>query len=248
MHDKVRILVLSTLLLFVYVALAQCTPLFLEKWESGVIDPAKWKSWGSPAPVLVTGYGIGSWAIDLNGDNYWGSGVVSYASFDMTVSGRFLRFMARPHAGGEPPIGYGQYIQIGLSCVQAGDWPDDGSAPWESGVPVYIQIANAYDPPVFNVRVGPEHTAIPYDPALIHGVWRCYSIGINPDGTVTFWLDSSPIYVSTATIDPCLAHACIATEGRSVATTNLLDHITIEDAGPSYAEPASWGSIKALWR
>lgn len=194
------------------------SPCFEENWESGT--PTLWKHWGHPRPVLVNdAEHNGGEAIDLNGDNGWGRGLVSYPGFDLNLLPTLSSYI-NPNSGGK---GGGQYIMIGWTETSAQSWPDDGSAP--SG-PIWFKIAPENRSWVF--CVGTESISQRYDPSMYENTWHRYEIILNPDKTVSFAVDRTIHWTSQnrAALANCTG-VHIFGEGRSVDTRILLDDITV---------------------
>ena len=176
------------------------TPSFYEGWESGIINPVKWKTFGSPLPILIEGGGHNSvYGFDANGDGAHSSGALTYQNFDLSQR-PVISFWVKGHSS-QPLV---QSVDIGWSETTADNYSGTGSQPGEI-CKIYIAPETQNEVIIYSIvdEFFQEDWNHDWDDEYMQ-----YKIKINNDNTVSFYRSESPqnldlilIWRSTVTLD-----------------------------------------------
>jgi len=197
-------------------------PLFFEDWESGAINTAIWKKIGSPKPKIVEpGAASSRYSLDTNGDGWYNSGLISYEEFlleGLSVSflGKFDRLA---------PASHWNVFNIRISNKSAENTSD-------GNIDVLAQLAINYCDASGKrgsviCLVGDEKFR--EGEYFVDSKWHCYGMSVNPDGTVSFYVDGELRWTSSETIDTSAAKP-VMLSGRSFHEPHYVDNITV--SGP----------------
>lgn len=152
--------------------------LFVEGWESGVINPTIWKIWGSPAPVLaVPGHESGH-ALNTNGDGTYESGLASWLSFDLG-SAPAVSFWAKGSSG---PGHHSAQIAIAETTADAYNEPPD--TPSSELMAISLAPQDGYD--LISYGMPGDGYQEPWNQSW-NNLWQHFMMRVNPDGTASFY-------------------------------------------------------------
>ena len=201
--------------------------IFSEDWETGAIDAAKWKSWGSPIPLVRSGEGRdGSFGFDPEGDSMYQSGATSYPNFDLSQR-PVIEFWAKGYSS----LSAFQNIRVGWSVSTADGY---GGTSGQPGFVAHIAIQPETLNYFIRYHVGPEYYEEPWDTANFNDIWMSYQIVINQDNTVSFYRNGKNIWTSTTPVDWTQYQAqALVLDGRSEGAHQIVDDIIVKRGGIS---------------
>jgi len=163
-----------------------------EDWESGTIDPVRWRSFGSPAPVLVAGACGSDWAFDANGDASYESGVASWQAFDLSQRPT-VGFRAYSTAGGGM-----RSVRVAWAETTADAYNDPPDAPSSELAAISLIPQSGSEQIVYGIP-GDSHVEA-WDPAW-NGVCQDFRMELNADGSVSFFRNGALVHRTALTID-----------------------------------------------
>lgn len=194
------------------------TIVFQENWESG-LDPAKWKSWGTPLPAINNGGGFGGGnAIDTEGDGSYESGVTTYQNFDLNRP-TVLEFKA---LGTSSELNW-QLLWVGFSRETAASYTGTTTQP-----PVAWSIRVQPETSKYNIIYFFESINNSNEPWLpdYDGTWHEYKIYFDATGIVRYYRDGELKHTSSFAITGQTSQP-VAIHGRSFNTTILVDDLVV---------------------
>lgn len=184
--------------------------IFYEGWETGSIDPDIWLSWGSPLPVIGSPGFNSAHALNPNGDNEFGSGVISYENFTLS-NGIRVEWWGK----GTQSYPTWQSFQVGISPLVAEDFYYDP----EPNHLVYIHTGAEYNENY--IRYGVMGLGVVFSEPYPDDGWHHYGFEISQSGKVYFWRDR---------ILKCET-------GEGVIDFSTYDDLPVLVAGRSYNDP-----------
>lgn len=183
-------IILGLILLFsVLVGTSFGKDLLIEDWEKRVINNSKWLKFGSPLPVIYSPGHNSNYAFNVNGDNWWHSGVYSKKIF--STSGVYATFWLKGNSVGS----YGMAIFAGFTTSQKQG--EGNLIPLSS---IDVQSSSCCQAVTFNAGVG----VVPFEDRQIlypGDSWHKYAIHIQTDGRVAFYMDGTLKFRSKGVID-----------------------------------------------
>ena len=200
--------------------------IFDETWESGNINSAIWKTFGTPSPSIENQGYSSSYSITLNGDSNKCSGVVSKDRFKLlNLSGNF----------------YGKYeatggnldndFELALTTQNYTDVSEDG---FSSILGIKVSYENSTDNQFISYYI--NNHAQEYNDTLVNTNWHKYGFEVNSNETVSFYLDDVKKHTTTLTIDTSLDAAIVIVGNNSTNHPHYVDSIHVENLGYPFAD------------
>lgn len=195
-----------------------------ENWESGTISSTQWDSWGSPAPLLVSGgNAVGNDSLDPNGDGSYLSGLVSAntLAFSSSVRVSIDAYIESASQWSE--------LRFGLVHTSA---ITQNNVHLEDLATVFIDADNQGSGHKFYAEFtgsGETKTELHANPGAFFDAWHNYVFEFAEDGSAQVRVDGavvfeSPVGIYDYNLDQDFA---VLLGGRSYGTTvNLYDSIS----------------------
>ncbi len=224
-------------------ALAGATTVLTEDWETGVIDETIWKPYGVPPPVLYEGEGVnGSWGLDCNGDQDYGSGLCTHANYDLSA----LPWVFYQANCSDTHDSW-QYVAVSWSRYPSQYYGGTGAQPQKlctlSILPAFSVSAIQY----YEATTTPgEFSREPWLTDPYHGVWMGYEMRINPWGTISFFREDTLRWESNRWLETGdWMDQPLVLDGESMYHHQILDELLI--SFPSLREDFEQGGIPLSW-
>lgn len=203
---------------------------FEETWETGVIDSAKWKTIGSPTPLLQSeGFDNSQYSLDTNGDSSYDSGLVSYQEFPW-LTGMVLsaRIKVTENTSAEWDVTTIRLCRSDASSVSQTSIPMLGEICW-----AYDTNENRLSCAFYNGSSG--ITLRTENRSYIEiGEWHLFEIEITEENTLRYWIDGELFAESDNSVDLSRGYGSIAVHGRSYHEPHYMDNIRVYYGGTGY--------------
>ncbi len=199
-----------------------------ERFDAPDLDRARWKAFGDPAPVVLSGRGVVGGAFFNRGDDQHGSGIALRTPLPL-AGGLTVQAWVRV------PITR-KLWQSASVCLRRE--PADsfrlGKGPpvlSENGqVPLCAEFPNPHDPSgasQMEVSFGDRVPAVVLPEYLRDGQWHLWRVLLEPDGAA--WLTADGVRIAgPVRVDlSALPSATLVIEGRSVGTQVLVDDVRV---------------------
>lgn len=189
-----------------------------EDWEAGTIDTTIWHRTGYPYPVVISPGYDSSYALDINGDNTYNSGIYQIDTFDAS-QGVKTEFCAK----GDSSMHYAQVMYLGLADI---DYQLIATVTVDSDLGDRFIRYNA-------ISWGEYSSFTDYD----DNEWHKYSILIDSLGYASFYKDDVFRFITSSAIDMENLEVRFTGLGKAETTSMLIDNIYLEAA--PVPEPAT---------
>jgi len=196
---------------------------FRETWETGSIDPNRWKQFGSPAPIIQNLGHNSNYSLDTNGDANYQSGVVTLRQFvwkpgtvvSVWVNAKDTSFTYWHHIvfrlGNTEP---GNTDERKQPCVACFDWCYETSSSNRRFQAVVKRDSG-------NTVLRKEDRTY-----LSFSEWHLWQIEIVGKRHVRFWVDGQ-LFAESTEVDLSRGKGPIIIDGRSYIDPHYIDDVTV---------------------